>query len=174
MDALTPAQRVAFVMHDVFGIPFVEIADILDRSTTACRALASAARRRIEIGRSGSAGPGEHAETVREFKAAFVSGDIARLVTFLEAGTTVLSDGGGEVRAALRPIHGADKVARYLAGVRRLAGELSIETTDVNGRMGLVFRDHRTIRCVVNFEVSHGKITNLWFMFCPTKLGLWR
>ena len=174
LDTLTPAQRVAFVLHDVFGFPFDEVAKVLDRSTTACRALAGAARRRIESGRSGAADPSQHEDTVNEFKAAFLLEDVTRLIALMEPEVTVLSDGGGEVRAALRPIFGAGKAARYLAGIRRLASDRRIDTTDINGRSGLVIRDISTPFCVANFDIVDGTIQHVWMMFCPTKLRVWR
>jgi RNA polymerase sigma factor (sigma-70 family) len=174
LDTLTPAQRVAFVLHDVFGFPFDEVADVLDRSTAACRALAGAARQRIESGRSRAAKPSQHEETVNEFKAAFLLGDVARLIALMEPEVIVLSDGGGEVRAALRPIFGADKAARYLAGIHRLASDKRIDTTDINGRTGLVIHDVCAPYCVANFDIVDGKIQHMWMMFCPTKLRLWR
>lgn len=174
MDTLTPAQRVAFVLHDVFGFAFDEIAAILDRSTTACRALAGAARRRLEASRIGAADPGRHTEIVGEFKAAFSTGDVTRLVAVMAPDATVFSDGGGEVRAALRPILGADKSARYIAGVRRLAVGMSVDTAEASGRAALVIRDVCTPVCVANFHVVDEKIRHLWIVFSPSKLRLWR
>lgn len=119
------------MLHDVFGFPYDDVAGVLDRSSTACRALAGVARRGVKAARSGAASPDHHAEAVADFKAAFAIGDVTRLVALMHSDATLLSDGGGEVRAALRPILGADKVARYVVGVRRLTRDKVIDTAEV-------------------------------------------
>ena len=117
LESLTPAERVAFVLHEVFGVPFAEIGEIVGRSPEATRQLASSARRHIRDLRSRPTDAAEHARLVTAFRRACEVGDLDALVRILDPDVTSTSDGGGKVRAALRPIVGAENVARFLLGV---------------------------------------------------------
>src|SRR5206468_3306722 len=112
-----PAERVAFILHDVFRYPFADVAQIVGRSPGACRQLASSARRRIDGSRVGATPPAEQAGVVRDFKRAWEAKDIDALVALLDPDATVLADGGGLASTRLRPIRGRDQIARYAAGM---------------------------------------------------------
>lgn len=142
LEGLTPEQRVAFVLHDVFAVPFGEVASALGVSAAAARQLASRARRAVRSGAPPRAvSPARERATFEAFRAAALGGDLGALVAVLAPGVVLRSDGGGAVTAALRPVVGAQKVARLLVGLVALA-EGPIEVTDVlvNGEPGVVVR----------------------------------
>ena len=170
LEAMTPAQRVALVLHDVFGYAFAEVAEITGRTPAACRELASAARRRIRAARP-SPPAARQAGLVRDFKDAWAAGDIDALIGLLDPGATLTADGGGRVRAALAPIEGGEVVARYLAGLA--VGGLTIEERAVNGRPGLVLRRGGELAAVYAFAVADDRITHLWAVRNPDKLVPW-
>ena len=173
LESLTPAERVAFVLHDVFALPFDDIAEIVGRSSQACRKLASSARRHIAERRHREASPERHSAVVREFWAACEGGDLTALLRLLDPDVVTLVDGGGKVRAALKPIRGADNVSRFLLGSLAKQGELSAHLETVSTRTGLVFRQHGVVAGVLSFEVKNDLITDLWFVLSPDKLRSW-
>jgi RNA polymerase sigma-70 factor (ECF subfamily) len=175
LDSMTPAERVAFILHDVFHFPFAEIAQIVGRSPEACRKLASSARRRVEQTANRSTPPSEQAAVVAAFHRAWVAQDVRSLVEILDPDATVVVDGGGIPNAARRPITGGPRLARYLA---RLAGQgaeldLHLVETTVNGRAGLVGRVGGETVLVLAFGIEGGRIRNLWAVVNPDKLTPW-
>ncbi|MEV4054946.1 RNA polymerase sigma factor SigJ [Amycolatopsis sp. NPDC049688] len=173
LDAMTPAERVAFVLHDVFGYPFAEVAAVLGRTPAACRQLASAARRRVAASRPPSPADGR-ADVVRAFKRAWEAKDIQGLVGLLDPGATAVADGGGLVSAVLRPVVGGEQVARYAVHLLGRLPALAIEETTVNGQPGLVARRDGTVAAVVAFDVAGGVVRRIWAVRNPDKLRLWR
>ena len=113
LDSMTPAERVAFILHDVFRYPFPEVAEIVGRTPAACRQLASSARRRISDAQTPAPPTARRAELIREFKEAWEATDIQALISLLDPDVTATADGGGVVQAALEPVHGGAEVARY-------------------------------------------------------------
>ena len=174
LDAMTPAERVAFILHDVFRYPFPEVAEIVGRTPAACRQLASSARRRIRDAEHPAAPSARRTELVREFKAAWEATDIAALVTLLDPEVTAVADGGGIVAASLAPVHGGVDVAQYFADlpVFRL-GRTLLERT-VNGQPGLVIQFDGVIETVIAFDVADDRITNIWAIRNPEKLSPWQ
>jgi RNA polymerase sigma-70 factor (ECF subfamily) len=175
LDSMTPAERVAFVLHDVFAYPFAEVAEITGRTPAASRQLASSARRRIHGARPPSTTTARQASIVSRFKQAWEANDIGAVVGLLDPDVTLTGDGGGLVRAALRPYEGAEQVARFLAAIMRNApsnGTL-LERT-VNGQPGLIGELDGEIIAVYAFETTGDKITRIWSILNPEKLQLWR
>lgn len=120
LETLTPAERTAWVLHDLFGVPFTEVAAAVGRTAAAVRQLAARARRHITAGAVRvEVDAREHRNTVAAFLYATATGDLAGLLAVLDPDVTVTSDGGGEVSAARRPVRGADRAARLLLGPRR-------------------------------------------------------
>jgi RNA polymerase sigma-70 factor (ECF subfamily) len=127
LDLLSPLERAAFLLHDVFDFSFAEVARALDRSEAACRQLATRARSHVRQGRPRGVVPpvrsGEidqkHTQLMSAFAAATQAGDVDGLVRLLASDARVITDGGGKVRSALEPIKGADRVARFLVEVTR-------------------------------------------------------
>ena len=139
LEELTPEQRVAFVLHDVFAVPFTEVADALGTSVAAARQVASRARRTVRDRRPPPAVPlARQREVVEAFTRATLAGDLDGLLRTLAPGVVLRSDGGGVVSAALRPVVGPDRVARVLIGlVTRSAGSpVTVVPVLVNGELG--------------------------------------
>ncbi|MGW6199505.1 RNA polymerase sigma factor SigJ [Kribbella sp. NPDC055110] len=174
LDAMTPAERVAFILHDVFRYPFPEVAEIVGRTPAACRQLASSARRRIRDAEHPAAPSARRAELVREFKAAWEATDIAALVNLLDPEVTAVADGGGIVTASLAPVHGGTDVAQYFARLPVFTlGRTIIERT-VNGQPGLVIEFEGVVETVIAFDVDGDHITNIWAIRNPEKLQPWK
>jgi len=173
LESMTPAERVAFILHDVFGYPFGEIAGIVGRTPAACRQLASSGRRRIRAADAAAAPAASQAAIVREFKNAWQTSDIAALVALLDPDATITADGGGLAPAALEPIEGAEQIARYLADLAIRAAGMTILERTVNGQPGLIAHDGRTIVTVFAFDVTDGHISHIWAVRNPDKLRPW-
>jgi RNA polymerase sigma-70 factor (ECF subfamily) len=172
---MTPAERVAFILHDVFRYPFAEIGRIVGRSPEACRQLATSARRRVD-GSSGVATPvAEQAHLVAAFRRAWEAQDIAALVDLLDPEATVVADSGGLAQAARRPITGGPRLARYLTELGRKGRELGLRVAEasVNGRPGLVGEIGGETVCVLAFGIEGERIRNLWVVVNPEKLVPW-
>jgi RNA polymerase sigma-70 factor (ECF subfamily) len=173
LESMTPAERVAFILHDVFRYPFAEIAQIVGRTPAACRQLASSARRRIRTSQAPAAPTSRQAGIVADFKRAWEAKDIGALIGLLDPGATATGDGGGLVRAVLRPIEGAEQIARFFADRARAAPSLTILERTVNGQPGLVAQLDGTTVAVYSFDVAGGKIKNIWAVLNPEKLRPW-
>lgn len=174
LESLTPAERVAFVLHDVFGVPFAEIAEAVGRTPDAARQLASQARRRVRERRAGTASREEHDTVARAFAAATAGGDLAALVAVLDPDVVLRADGGGLVSAARRPVLGADRVARFLLGLPHLLPSAQVgPTTTGDGLAFLVTVDGRA-DAVISLTVAGGRVTDVYIVRNPDKLTLWR
>ncbi|WP_037357131.1 RNA polymerase sigma factor SigJ [Amycolatopsis orientalis] len=174
LEAMTPAQRVALVLHDVFRYSFAEVAEITGRTPAACRELASAARRRIRTARPSATPAAHQAGLVRTFKQAWQAADIDALIGLLDPDATFTADGGGLVQAALEPINGAEAIARYLTDLAvRGGGSMTLVERAVNGWPGLVIRRGEEISAVYAFDVADGRVTHIWAVRNPQKLRRW-
>jgi RNA polymerase sigma factor (sigma-70 family) len=173
LESMTPAERVAFVLHDVFGYPFPEVAQITGRTPAACRQLASSARRRIGAARPPAAPVAERAAVVRDFRRAWEAKDISALIGLLDPGATAVADGGGLVAAALAPIQGGDQIARYLADLAFRDPGLTILERTVNGEPGLVLQHGGVTAAVFALDIAAGRITRIWAVRNPDKLRSW-
>ncbi len=175
LESMTPAERVAFILHDVFNFTFVEISAIVSRSPQACRQLASSARRRVRGRSERHAARNDHRGVVAAFKAAWETGDLTALMAVLDPEAVAVTDGGGLVSAALEPIHGAERIARFFLDVHQRQPDLVVETAAVNGQAGLVARDQTgRALAVVSVAVANALIERFWTMRNPAKLDLWR
>jgi len=174
LESMTPAERVAFILHDVFGYPFTDVAEITGRTPAACRQLASSARRRTRAAQPPATPTARQASIVREFKQAWEASDIGALIGLLDPDATVTGDGGGLAPAALRPIEGGEQVARYLADLARAApGNVRFLERTVNGQPGLVAQQDGVTVAVYAFEIAAGQITRIWAILNPGKLRPW-
>ncbi|WP_229798277.1 RNA polymerase sigma factor SigJ [Planomonospora parontospora] len=173
LESMTPAERVAFVLHDVFGYPFDEVAGIVGRTPAACRQLASSARRRIRGARAPLTPAARSADVIRDFKQAWETKDIGALIGLLAPEATMSADGGGLVSAALRPIEGGERIARYALAIAGMAPGLTIRERTVNGRPGLVAEQDGVTVSVMAFEVADDRIARIWAVRNPDKLRLW-
>ncbi|MEU1285031.1 RNA polymerase sigma factor SigJ [Kitasatospora sp. NPDC005856] len=173
LEAMTPAERVAFVLHDVFRYPFPEVAEIVGRTPAACRQLATSARRRIRAAQAPTVPRGAQAGLVRRFKEAWEARDIAALVALLAPDATMTADGGGLAGAALRPVRGSERIAQYLIHIADKAPGLVLLERTVNGRAGLVAQHGGRTATVAAFELAEGRITRIWAVRNPEKLRPW-
>ncbi len=173
LEALTPGERVAFILHDVFAVPFGEIAGIVGRSPEACRQLATSARRRVEGPREAAPISREHRAVVEAFWEACRVGDLPALIGTLAPDATLISDGGGLAKAALRPVQGADRVARFLVGILRKNPRIAPELSMVEGEAQLVLRLDDVVVGVGGFAVAGGVVTGIWLVRNPLKLQTW-
>ncbi|SDC98274.1 RNA polymerase sigma factor SigJ [Glycomyces harbinensis] len=170
LETMTPAERVAFVLHDVFRYPFAEIAAIVGRTPAACRQLATSARRRVREVR----GPVEPtAAIVRDFKEAWRAGDVDALIGLLDPDVRAVADGGGIASAHPYPVQGRDLVARGLVAVLAVMEGRRFLERAVNGRPGLVAERDGVTDTVIAFDTANGRITALWVIRNPEKLRAW-
>jgi RNA polymerase sigma-70 factor (ECF subfamily) len=175
LDAMTPRERVAFVLHDVFRYPYADIAAMVGRSPEACRQLASSARKRISEGTVADTPLGEQTALVEEFRRAWEAQDIDGLVGLLDPAATLATDSGGVVNAVRRPVSGGPELARFLVRLAHQGAELGVEVAPaiVNGQPGLTGRlGDRTIM-VLSFDIVAGHVRRLWATVNPDKLVLW-
>ena len=173
LDSLTPAERVALILHDVFGYRFAEVAQITGRTPAACRQLASAARRRVRAAQPPAPPTARQAAIVRDFKQAWEARDIGALIGLLDPGATVTADGGGRVAAALHPVEGAEQIARYLTDIAGRAPDMTVLECTVNGQPGLVAQQDGITVTVFAFKVTGNRITHIWAVRNPDKLRPW-
>jgi hypothetical protein len=176
LEAMTPAERVAFILHDVFRFPFAEVADILGRSPAACRQLASSARRRIDASRTPVNGVQRaDADVVRDFKVAWEAQDIDALIGLLDPDATAIADGGGHAVTFLEPIVGGVQIARAYLEIGRVPAQAqrTILERTVNGRPGLVVEQGGQIVTVFAFEIVGERIKHIWVVRNPEKLRPW-
>ncbi|MET9066182.1 RNA polymerase sigma factor SigJ [Streptosporangium sandarakinum] len=172
LESMTPAERVAFVLHDVFRYPFAEIADILGRTPAACKQLAASARRRVGVARA-PVPAARQADVVRHVKGAWETKDIAALVDLLDPAAVMTADGGGIAGTALRPIEGAASIARYMAAITDKVPGLELLEWPVNGVPGLVARHAGAVVTVASFDVADDRVTRIWVVRNPEKLRPW-
>ncbi|WUH98797.1 RNA polymerase sigma factor SigJ [Spirillospora sp. NBC_00431] len=174
LESMTPAERVAFVLHDVYRYPFAEVAEIVGRSPAACRKLASSARHRISESRTAAApaAPAAHqAGIVRSFRRAWEAQDIGALIGLLDPDATAIGDGGGLVSAFHGPIEGPERIAHFLTDPR--SSMLTILECTVNGRPGLAAQLNGNTVAVYSFELAGDRIKRIWAMLNPEKLRPW-
>ncbi|MFE9295869.1 RNA polymerase sigma factor SigJ [Streptomyces niveus] len=174
LESMTPAERVAFILHDVFRYAFAEIAEITGRTPAACRQLASSARRRVRDSRVPAVATAQQAGVVRDFKLAWETKDIAALVGLLDPDATMTADGGGLVSAVLRPIEGGERIARAYVEISAAAPGLTIREKTVNGRPGLVSQYEGVNVTVFAFDIAGDRIRHIWAVRNPEKLRPWR
>jgi RNA polymerase sigma-70 factor (ECF subfamily) len=173
LESLSPAQRVAFVLHDVFRYTFPEIADIVGRSPAACRQLASTARRRVRQSPIRQAAPAVHAAVVSAFRQAWETGDLASLIGLLDPDAVAITDGGGIVSASIEPLAGAEAIARFFVDVHRRQPDLEVDEASVNGELGLIATGAGQTLAVITMSHTERRIDHIWAVRNPDKLTAW-
>ena len=174
LESMTPAERVAFILHDVFGYSFAEVAEIVGRTPAACRQLASSARHRLRAAQPPAIPTAQQAGIVRDFRQAWEAKDIEALIGLLDPDATATGDGGGLVRAELHPVEGARQVARFFADRARARPDLRILERTVNGQPGLVAQLDGVTVAVYAFDITGDRIKHIWAVLNPDKLRSWR
>ncbi|MFG3253427.1 RNA polymerase sigma factor SigJ [Streptomyces sp. NPDC048172] len=177
LESMTPAERVAFVLHDVFRYSFTEVAAVVGRTPAACRQLASSARRRVRSSRDASEqrirAEAARTEVVREFKKAWEARDIEALVGLLDPAATAVADSGGLVSAVLDPVVGGEQVAQGCLDLASKVPGLTLLERTVNGQAGLVLQLGDAVVAVIAFDVTDGRVHHLWAVRNPEKLKPW-
>ncbi|WP_067703801.1 RNA polymerase sigma factor SigJ [Nocardia jejuensis] len=171
LDSMTPAERVAFVLHDVFRYSFAEVAEVVGRTPAACRQLASSARGRIRTSRSPSTD--ERAGVVRAFKHAWETTNIEALVALLDPQAIATADSGGLVPAFFHPIVGGDRIARTWMEIAARNSLPTLVERTVNGQPGLVAQVDGVTVSVYAFDIADARITRIWAIRNPEKLRVW-
>ncbi|MEU4242664.1 RNA polymerase sigma factor SigJ [Actinoplanes sp. NPDC026619] len=170
MEQLTPPQRAVYVLRAAFDLPFEEIAEIIERTPADCRQLHHRAQEALQTGRVRfKPAPQEHERLLKSFLAAAREGDLATLRSLLHADVVSWSDGGGRVRAAIRPLRTPAKVARFFGGIYSRAEFLHIEELQLNGAPALLMESERS-RHVLLLDAADGVINSLYVMANPDKI----
>ncbi len=172
LERLSPLERAAFLLHDVFDMDYSAIADTLGRTEAACRQLAARARDHVRDERPRfEATDEERDKLTAAFHAAMVSGDVAAVARMLADDATMYTDGGGKRKAALNPIYGKDKIIRFLIGVARkgMPVPTGIERTHINGLPGFLLRYEDGVETVA-LEIAGGSIVAIYQVRNPDKL----
>jgi RNA polymerase sigma factor (sigma-70 family) len=170
LETLTPAERLAFVLHDMFAVPFEEIAPMIDRSPAAARQLASRARRRVQGAPEPDADLGRQRELVDAFLAASRAGDFDALVAVLDPEVVFRADAGGVPPRARPPVVGAEAVARQVLERGRPFARFA-RPAIVNGAAGVVVVPHDRPIAVVGFTTARGRIVAIDLVADPEKIG---
>ncbi|RAL22158.1 RNA polymerase subunit sigma-24 [Lujinxingia litoralis] len=173
LQSLNAEQRAAFVLREVFDFDYPEIARALGKSPEAVRQLVHRARTRVRSGRRHTLVDDDtHRATVEGLFQATMGGDIQTLMDVLAPDVVVLSDGGGHVSTARKPIVGADPVARFLHGLaRKHAGSGAGTALEINGRMAMLFYDAQGLPTLFQFEVADARVTQIYILRNPRKLA---
>ena len=183
LDRLSPLERAAFLLHDVFDFSFTEVAATLDRAEPACRQLAARARAHVRESRprgvtapANSEGADKHAQLLSAFIAATQSGDLNALTKMLAGDVRVVTDGGGKVAAALNEIHGADHSARFLIGATRKGwrDDFATRSAMINGLPGIIIYAPEGLVQTAAFEIEDGVIRGIYIVRNPDKLRHFR
>ena len=173
LETLAPTERAVFVLRDVFDLEYDEIAQALDKSPAAVRQIAHRARVRVAARRPRVVvSAAETRSAIEAFQRAVETGDLQHLVDILAPEVVFLGDGGGLVQAVLKPVVGADRVARLLAtGPGRIAAVMSLQPAQVNGYPALILRYNGEIDTVIAVRIDDGLITGLYAVRNPEKLS---
>lgn len=170
LERLSPAERAAFLLAEVFDYSHAEVAAVLGRSEDACRQLAARARRAVRDGRPRVVAVDAHARLLAAFVGACAQGDLPGLEALLAADAAVISDGGGQVSAARRVVAGARDAARLLLGLARKRADLVPAPLVVNGEPALVLSRDGVLETVLTFAVRADRIAQVCIVRNPDKL----
>jgi RNA polymerase sigma-70 factor (TIGR02957 family) len=173
METLTPTERAVFVLREVFGLTYDEIAEAVGKTPAAVRQVAHRAKAHVAARRPrGVVSDAQIRGALAAFQRAVETGDLQSLLDMLAPDVVLLGDGGGIKQAVPRPVFGADKVGRLLAiGLPRLAGHASVELAPVNGRPALIISLDGEIDNVVAVRIDDGLISGLYMVRNPEKLS---
>ena len=173
LEALTPVERAVFLLHDVFDYGYDEIAEIVGKTRENCRQLAVRARRHVEARRPRFEPSREQREALAaRFFEAIRDGDLDGLVELLAEDAVATGDGGGKAAARRTPLHGGEKIARFMLGLMRIAARdrYEFDFREVNGRPGALIRQDGRVVSALSLEIADGKVTEFLSVANPDKL----
>ncbi|WP_109473105.1 RNA polymerase sigma-70 factor [Ornithinimicrobium cavernae] len=172
LETLNPTERAVFILREVFGFEYAEIAAAVDKSPAAVRQVASRAGRAVRSRRPEPVPTAETEEVLRRFLEATSGGDLQPLMELMAPDVVMFSDGGGLRQAALRPIHGVSKVLRWMAAVfGRYPGQMTYDIASVNGHPALRIFGDGVLDVVATLRIEGGLITALYLVRNPEKLA---
>ena len=172
LETLTPTERAVFVLREVFDLAYDEIAEAVDKSPAAVRQIAHRARAHVAARRPrGVVSPAQTRDALQALQRAADTGDLQGLLDVLAPDVVFLGDGGGVKQAALRPIVGADRVARLAAKLGRVAAAVSLQPVQVNGYPALIMRLNGEVDGVLAVRIEGGLVTGLYYVRNPEKLS---
>ena len=171
LETLTPLERAVFVLREVFGFEYDEIAAATERTPDAVRQLASRARKHVQARRPRINRTTSYDEVAQRFLAAAATGDVQGLMDVLAPDVVLLTDGGGKIQAALRPIQGSDKVARWFSGVMRMDAVVDATWTELNGAPAVLLYLDGVLDTVVSIRMQDDRVQQIFLVRNPDKLG---
>ncbi|OBK23070.1 RNA polymerase subunit sigma-24 [Mycobacterium asiaticum] len=173
LETLSPDERAVFVLREVFGFEYDEIADAVGKPAPTVRQVAHRARAHVQARRKrfGEVDAQRNEEITAQFLATAASGDVAALVSTLAPDATWMADSGGKVSAARKPVVGAERVARAITGImRKAAGVVRVQVVTCNSAPAVLFYLDEQLEGVISIEIVKDKITNFYVMRNPDKL----
>jgi RNA polymerase sigma-70 factor (ECF subfamily) len=174
LERLSPLERAAFLLHDVFDMEFAQVAEVLGRNEPACRQLAARARDHVRASRPRfDASPEEAERLAAAFVGASRTGDASGLTRLLAESAVLYTDGGGKRKAALNPIHGRDKIVRFFVGLARggkIPTDIRVRPARINGLPGFVVTEPDGAVHTTAFEIHGGAIAAIYVVGNPDKL----
>ncbi len=175
LESLTPEQRAAFLLHDVFDYPYERVAEIVGTSQGNARQLATRARSHVAEGRGRFEASREHGEELADrFVSAVEDGELADLEAMLAEDVVLRGDGGGKAPALARALHGAGRVAKTLSAWGKVArrSDLRFQRVEINGQPGVLTRDSEGgVISVLSLDIAEGRIQGIYGVVNPDKLG---
>ena len=171
LETLSPLERAVFVLREIFGFDYDEIAAMTERTPASCRQLATRARKHVEARRPRFEPPEDVQRVIAEFFAATTSGEVDTLMALMAPDVVLHSDGGGVKKAALRPIHGPDKIIRFLLSVLPRDAEIGADWGVANGSPALFLSLDGELDSVVTMATRDGLVTDIYFVRNPEKLN---
>ncbi|MDB9524826.1 RNA polymerase sigma-70 factor [Oscillatoria sp. CS-180] len=175
LERLSPLERAVFLLREAFGYDYNEISEMVEKTAANCRQIARRARQHLADQQPRfQASLQEQEQLTRKFMQACQQGDLQGLLDLLAKDITLWSDGGGQVVACLKPLHGAAKVAGFLRAIWRRGQKLGlgyeVALAQVNGQPGIIYTLDGTVASVVALEITDNRIQSLYFMRNPNKL----
>jgi RNA polymerase sigma-70 factor (ECF subfamily) len=172
LESLGPTERAVFLLREVFDYDYADIAAIVDKSEVNCRQIVRRAKTQLQAHAQPPSPPTAQARRlVEQFLAAAATGEVDNVLALLADETVLYSDGGGRVKAAGRPIAGADRVSRFLLGIwPRFAAGMDIRFVDINGNSGCVMSSQGQVHYAFSFEIAGDRLRNIYIMCNPEKL----
>jgi RNA polymerase sigma-70 factor (ECF subfamily) len=172
LESLGPTERAVFLLREVFDYDYADIAAIVDKSEVNCRQIVRRAKTQLQANVPPSSPPTAQARRlVEQFLAAAATGEVDDILALLAEESTLYSDGGGRVKAAGRPIAGADHVSRFLLGIwPRFAIGMEIRFVEINGHPGCVMSSQDQVHYAFSFEIADDRVRTIYIMCNPEKL----
>lgn len=173
LERLTPAERAVFILREVFDYDYAAIAEMVEKKEATCRQLFRRAKGSVAATRPKfDTTPAEHEQILAQFATACMSGSMEGLLAILAENVVEYSDGGGVRKAALKPIFGADRVARFMLGLmKQAAGEYTPEITHANGRPAILISHKREPYSLMLVHIENGRIKYVYNQLNPTKIA---